>query len=135
MSRGAGRLITTDGGATTTTVGIGFPGRHWGPAWVSFAVGPAWIGWSPLGYHGGSVFAYDHGFYGAGRYPHHKGRRRYRGGKAVPRHVYDHGAGWNFSRKEHFGRRGRARLRASDVRSDVCARPDASTRRGLGFEP
>ena len=93
------------------------PGRHWAPAWVSFAVGPAWIGWSPLGYHGGSVFAYDHGFYGAGRYPHHKGRRRYRGGKAVPRHVYDHGAGWNFSRKEHFGRRGRARLRASDVRS------------------
>ena len=93
------------------------PGRHWSPAWVSFAVGPAWIGWSPLGYHGGSVFAYDHGFYGRGHYPHHQGRRYYRGGKAVPRHVYDHGAGWNFSDKVHFGRRGKARLRASDVRS------------------
>ena len=93
------------------------PGRHWSPAWVSFAVGPAWIGWSPLGYHGGSVFAYDHGFYGRGHYPHHQGRRYYRGGKAVPRHVYDHGAGWNFSDKDHFGRRGKARLRASDVRS------------------
>ena len=93
------------------------PGHHWGPAWVSFAVGPFWIGWSPLGHHGGSVFAYDHGFYGAGLYPHHHGRRYSRGGRAVPRHVYDHGAGWNFSRKEHFGRHGKARLRASDVRS------------------
>jgi len=96
------------------------PGRHWGPAWVSFAVGPFWVGWSPLGYHGGSVFAYDHGFYGAGRYPHHNRRPNYRGGRAVPRHVYDHGAGWNFSRKEHFGRRGKARLRASDVRSTAA---------------
>ena len=96
------------------------PGRHWGPAWVSFAVGPFWIGWSPLGHHGGSVFAYDHGFYGAGRYPHHHGRRYSRGGRAVPRHVYDHGAGWNFSRKEHFGRHGKARLRASDVRSTAA---------------
>ena len=96
------------------------PGRHWGPAWVSFAVGPAWIGWSPLGYHGGSVFAYDHGFYGTGRSPHHQGRRFHRGGRAVPRHVYDHGAGWNFSHKEHFGRRGKARLRASDVRSTAA---------------
>lgn len=93
------------------------PGRHWGPAWVSIAVGPTWIGWSPLGYHGGSVFAYDHGFYGSGHYPYYKGRPYYRGGRAVPRHVYDHGAGWNFSRKENFGRRGRARLRAADVRS------------------
>jgi hypothetical protein len=93
------------------------PGRHWGPAWVSFAVGPAWIGWSPLGYRGGAVFGYDYVYYGSGRYPHAGNRRYYRGGKAVPRHVYDHGSGWNFSGKEHFRRGGKARLRADQVRS------------------
>jgi hypothetical protein len=27
------------------------PGRHWAPAWVGWASGPGYIGWSPLGYH------------------------------------------------------------------------------------
>ncbi len=102
------------------------PGRHWGPAWVSFAIGPAWIGWSPLGYHGGPVFSYsslhygshNYGYYGRTRGATRSRRARYRGGKAVPRHVYDNGAGWNFSHTRNFGSRARrARLRPDQVRS------------------
>ncbi len=100
------------------------PGRHWGPAWVSFAIGPTWIGWSPLGYYGGSVFSYaslHHGHNNYGYNGHNRGAR-YRGGKAVPRHVYDNGAGWNFSREKDFGSRaGHARLRADQVRSTSSA--------------
>ena len=95
------------------------PGRHWGPAWVSFAIGPTWIGWSPLGYHGGSVFSYTSLHHGHNYYGY---RGRYRGGKAVPRHVYDNGAGWNFSRAREFGSRaGHARLRVDQVRSTSSA--------------
>ena len=90
------------------------PGRHWGPAWVSVAVGPTWIGWSPLGYYNRPVFVFNHAFYGHGKY----GKRRYRG-RAVPRHVYDYDAGWSFKRSNHFGRRQRARVRAQDVRHSV----------------
>ena len=97
------------------------PGHHWGPAWVSFAIGPAWVGWSPLGYYGGPVFSYTsfhHGFNNHGR----TRGARYRGGKAVPRHVYDNGAGWNFSHTRNFGSRARhARLRVDQVRSTSSA--------------
>ena len=92
------------------------PGRYWGPAWVSFAVGPTWVGWSPLGYYGGSVFAYNHVYYDYNYYRHE--RNRYYRGRAVPRHVYEHGAGWNYSRKDQFRSR-KARLRASDVRGSA----------------
>ncbi len=95
------------------------PGRHWGPAWVSFAIGPTWVGWSPLGYHAGSVFSYASLHHGHNYYGY---RGRYRGGKAVPRHVYDNGAGWNFSRAREFGSRaGHARLRVDQVRSTSSA--------------
>ena len=96
------------------------PGRHWGPAWVSFAIGPAWVGWSPLGYYGGAVFSYTSLHHGFNNYD--GGRARYRGGKAVPRHVYDNGAGWNFSHTRNFGSRTRhARLRVDQVRSTSSA--------------
>lgn len=89
------------------------PGRRWAPAWVSFAVGPVWIGWSPLGHHGGSVFGFHQFFRRPFR--HHRKGHFFLGGRAVPRHVFDHGAGWNFSRKKHFRHGGRARLRAADI--------------------
>ena len=36
--------------------GSGYPGRHWAPAWVSWAVGPGYVGWSPLGWNDQPVF-------------------------------------------------------------------------------
>jgi hypothetical protein len=71
------------------------PGATWGPAWVSFAIGPTWVGWSPLGYYGGPVFAFNTywggfgygGYYGGG---HHGG-----GG-------YHHRGGWNVCSRDDF---------------------------------
>jgi hypothetical protein len=85
------------------------PGVHWGPAWVSWAIGPSWVGWCPLGYRDRPVHYYR-------GYPS-------RGGKAVPRGsvvARTRGDGWSFTQKEHFGRssgRGKARLRAADIRA------------------
>ncbi len=96
------------------------PGHHWGPAWVSFAIGSSWVGWSPLGYYGGPVFSYaslHHGYNNHGYNGRNRGAR-YRGGTAVPRHIDDDGAGWNFTNTNNFGRRGRqARLRVDQVRA------------------
>jgi hypothetical protein len=33
------------------------PGRHWGPAWVSWGVAPGYVGWCPLGFNNRPVFA------------------------------------------------------------------------------
>ncbi len=57
------------------------PGATWGPAWVSFAIGPTWVGWSPLGYYNRPVFGFNayFGGYGGGYY-HHGGGNHYRGG-------------------------------------------------------
>ena len=56
------------------------PGSIWGPAWVSFAIGPTWVGWSPLGYYNGPVFVfnsyfggYGGSYYGRGGFNHHRG--------------------------------------------------------------
>lgn len=73
------------------------PGATWGPAWVSFAIGPAWVGWSPLGYLGGPVFAFNSyyggygGNYGRGGFGHDGGgwnvcsRADFRSGVVTPR--------------------------------------------------
>lgn len=110
------------------------PGGHFSPAWVSFAIGPSWVGWSPLGFHGGAVFGYGSFYYGhrynsspyyrSRRYGHYP-RKSHRLGKAVPRHVYENGAGWNFQDNQGFGKRGRRRLRAGDVRASA---PSATVR-------
>jgi hypothetical protein len=34
------------------------PARKWGPAWVSWAVAPNYVGWCPLGWDGRPVFAF-----------------------------------------------------------------------------
>jgi hypothetical protein len=56
------------------------PGATWGPAWVSFAIGPTWVGWSPLGFYGGPVFAFNTYFGGYGYGGYHGGYRHHRGG-------------------------------------------------------
>jgi Family of unknown function (DUF6600)/FecR protein len=90
------------------------PGSSWSPAWVSFAVGPFWVGWSPLGYHDRPVFGFDS----------HDGPRRH------------HGDGWNFTTHDDF-RRGRAphRLDPRSVEQTVAtarfAQPGAALDREL----
>jgi hypothetical protein len=86
------------------------PGAAWGPAWVSFAIGPAWVGWSPLGYYGGPVFGF-HTYYGG--YPWSYTPR---GGR--------HGGGWNVCSRDDFDRgvvtrAGYRRLEPNAVRASV----------------
>jgi hypothetical protein len=67
------------------------PGSTWAPAWVSFALGPFWIGWSPLGYHNQPVYGFHRSHY----------YRRTHGGRVV------HGdelSGWSFSTRDDFTR-------------------------------
>ncbi|MCA1583802.1 MAG: FecR family protein, partial [Acidobacteria bacterium] len=44
------------------------PGQVWGPAWVSWAFAPGYIGWSPLGWDGGFRAASARGWRGRGDY-------------------------------------------------------------------
>jgi FecR protein len=37
------------------------PSAGWGPAWVSWAVGPSYVGWCPLGYRDRPVLVYERG--------------------------------------------------------------------------
>jgi len=82
------------------------PGSHWGPAWVSWAVGPRWLGWCALGYQDRPIVGYNDLF----------SRGSSRGGRAVPRGQV-HG-GWNFTRGDGLSSvsTSRARLRIEDVR-------------------
>jgi hypothetical protein len=43
------------------------PGHRWGPAWVSWVVGPGHIGWSPLGFNNRPVFSFVAGKVFVGR--------------------------------------------------------------------
>jgi len=91
------------------------PGATWGPAWVSFAIGPAWVGWSPLGYYGGPVFAFNT-YYGG--YP--------RWGGYYSRGWDDHRGGWNVCSRDDFERgvvtrAGYRRLEPNAVRASVGA--------------
>jgi FecR protein len=88
------------------------PGASWGPAWVSFAIGPTWVGWSPLGYHNRPIFAfnsyfggYGNSYYRRGRYNHHRG-------------------GWNVCSRDDFRsgvvtRAGYRRLEPESLRASV----------------
>jgi hypothetical protein len=58
------------------------PGRHWGPAWVSWAYAPNYISWCPLGWNNWPVIGFSsHYYYGGRRWdpwhawtvvPHHR---------------------------------------------------------------
>jgi len=83
------------------------PSAGWGPAWVSWAVGPSYVGWCPLGYRDRPAFVYDR-------------RDRDRAvlrGEAVP------GVSpWNFVRRADMGARDLSRRRvqtAVDLSRDV----------------
>ena len=65
------------------------PGDAWGPAWVSWAVGPNYVGWCPLG-HGNRRVTFE-------------GRRADRG-HAVPRaHAAGGDEAWAYVRRADFG--------------------------------
>ncbi|MGH9319166.1 MAG: DUF6600 domain-containing protein, partial [Vicinamibacteria bacterium] len=86
------------------------PGSTWGPAWVSFALGSSWVGWSPLGFHNRPVYLFD-SFYG-------NHFRRGRGG------WNDHHGGWNFCDRNDFRtgvvtRNGYRRLDPDRIRQNV----------------
>ncbi len=68
------------------------PGPVWGPAWVSFAFGPFWVGWSPLGYYNRPVFHFNTYYGGYGGYHYGRG------------HGYHHGGGWNVCSRDDFTR-------------------------------
>lgn len=45
------------------------PGRHWGPAWVSWAYAPGYVSWCPLGWNNRPVFSFVHiNIFGGRRY-------------------------------------------------------------------
>lgn len=92
------------------------PGASWGPAWVSFAIGPTWVGWSPLGYYGAPVFAFNYYYGGHGGYGYYpwRGFRHHRGG-------------WNVCSRDDFrsgyvSRGGYRRLGPEDLGSTENAR-------------
>jgi hypothetical protein len=75
------------------------PGSVWGPAWVSWAVGPGYVGWCPLGYDNRPVFGFG---VSIGSYWGYGGS--YYGGR-----YYGHGdywRGWNVMHADHFRGRG-----------------------------
>ncbi|HET6278838.1 MAG TPA: DUF6600 domain-containing protein, partial [Candidatus Polarisedimenticolia bacterium] len=82
--------------------GIGWvwiPGRSWSGAWVSFAVGPTYVGWAPLNYYNRPVF-HDARFVARGTVT---------GADLDTR-------GWSFARHEQFTRRDRATVQARGER-------------------
>jgi hypothetical protein len=65
------------------------PGNAWGPAWVSWAIGPNYIGWCPLGHRDRRVVF---------------GSRRVERGHAVPRGNASGGSeAWAYVRRADFG--------------------------------
>jgi hypothetical protein len=83
------------------------PSAGWGPAWVSWAVGPSYVGWCPLGYRDRPALVYD---------------RRDRG-RAVPRGEAAAAVNpWAFVRRADMGARDLSRRRvdgAVDLTHDV----------------
>jgi hypothetical protein len=89
------------------------PGRTWGPAWVSWAVGPQYVGWCPLGRHDRAVVVdrpRDH---------------------AVPRGSFPAGtSSWTYERRGDIGARHaghkRAELEPGDLQTlQVVESPEA----------
>jgi hypothetical protein len=80
------------------------PGRSWGPAWVSWARSPGYVGWSPLGWNNRPIYAY------AGRY----GSNRY--SSSYP------WCGWTFIRDQHFGGRWGSGAQIHGAGIDIVAR-------------
>ena len=69
------------------------PGRTWAPAWVSWAVGPGYVSWSPLGYDNRPVFSFNVSV--GSTYYHRYGDR------------YDGWSGWTVVPSDRWRSRGR----------------------------
>ncbi len=78
------------------------PGREWAPAWVSWSVGPGYIGWTPLGSQNRPVSSWDSVAQRRGVYP---------GGTLDPSRA------WTVIPSDRFGERDRMRLHAVDPRT------------------
>jgi hypothetical protein len=74
------------------------PGRRWGPAWVSWAVAPTYVGWCPLGWDGRPVF----GFQNFRARAHVSGRfDPWRGWTVIPSHRFGFGHDVHRFRVDH----------------------------------
>ena len=83
------------------------PSAGWGPAWVSWAVGPSYVGWCPLGYRDRPALVYDR---------RDRGRAMTRGDAAAAVNP------WAFVRRADMGARDLSRRRvdgAVDLTRDV----------------
>jgi hypothetical protein len=71
------------------------PGAAWGPAWVSWGIGPGYVGWCPLGWNNAPVFSFWVGgsYYGGGYYG---------GAYSRPYGPHDPGHGWTVVPRQHF---------------------------------
>ncbi|AMY11229.1 Ribonucleases G and E [Luteitalea pratensis] len=78
------------------------PGRQWAPAWVSWSVGPGYIGWSPLGNQDRPVRSWDTLSQPRGVYP---------GG------TLDASRAWTVVPSDRFGQRGHMSAYAVDPRT------------------
>lgn len=84
------------------------PSPGWSPAWVSWAVGPSYVGWCPLGFRDRPVHVYD--------------RRDRDRGRAVPRGSLAATSPWTYVRRGDLNARdvGRRRVEAgADVAREV----------------
>ncbi|MCU0256565.1 MAG: FecR domain-containing protein [Vicinamibacterales bacterium] len=74
------------------------PRRVWAPAWVSWSVGPGYVGWCPLGYDNLPVFGFGLGYSSWGGAYYYRGRPYY--------DRYDYWRGWSVLPSDRFhGRR------------------------------
>lgn len=78
------------------------PGRQWSPSWVSWSVGPGYVGWTPLGSHDRPQWGWDDVARPRGAYP---------GGTLDPSRA------WTVIPADHFGQRGRLGAYAVDPRT------------------
>jgi hypothetical protein len=82
------------------------PARKWGPAWVSWAIAPNYVGWCPLGWDGRPVFAFANF-----------------GSTTVVARGYDPWRGWTVVNSGRFGRGYDVRRSRVDHRVLVRERP------------
>lgn len=80
------------------------PGRQWAPAWVSWSLGPGYVGWTPLGPRDQPLYPWDD-------------FTRARGRGVYPSGTLDPGRAWTVIPSDRFGRRDRLGAYAVDPRT------------------
>lgn len=80
------------------------PGRQWAPAWVSWSLGPGYVGWTPLGQRDQPLSAWDD-------------FTRSRGRGVYPSGTLDPSRAWTVIPSDRFGRRDRLGAYAVDPRT------------------